>query len=147
MQKPPAPPLDSSSPAANRNAVSRLMKLTALLLATLWLPATMHCEFELADVAFLTPVRRIQLPVNARFKVALGFEEDVKEVDFCEMERATLARRMREVASGTPGERRHMSEAGVAVASERFTWERSVARVVECLDELDGPQGEARIFR
>lgn len=30
------------------------MKLAALLLATLWLPATLHCEFELADIGFLT---------------------------------------------------------------------------------------------
>ncbi len=30
------------------------MKLAALLLATLWLPATLHCEFESANIAFLT---------------------------------------------------------------------------------------------
>jgi glycosyltransferase involved in cell wall biosynthesis len=104
-------------------------------------------DFCSTDVAFLTPVRRIQLPVNARFKVALGFEEEVKEVDFCEMERAALAQRMREVASGAVAERRRMGEAGVVLAGGQFTWEASVARAVECLDELGVAQGDARIVR
>lgn len=34
--------------------MSRLVKLTALLLATLWLPASLHCELEAADIHFLT---------------------------------------------------------------------------------------------
>ena len=40
--------------AANRSAVFRLTKLAALLLVALWLPATLHCALESADVAFLT---------------------------------------------------------------------------------------------
>lgn len=93
-------------------------------------------DFCSGEVAFLTPVRRINLPVNNRFKVALGFEEDVTEVDFCEVERATLAQRMREVAGGLRGERDRMAAAGVKRARERFTWKESVARVIECLEEL-----------
>ncbi len=34
------------SRAANCPTVSRLTKLAALLLATLWLPATLHCQLE-----------------------------------------------------------------------------------------------------
>jgi hypothetical protein len=34
--------------------VSRLMKFAALLLATLWLPATLHCQLEAAEIHFLT---------------------------------------------------------------------------------------------
>ena len=93
-------------------------------------------DFCSDDVAFFTPARRIQLPVNARFKVALGFEEDVKEVDFCEVDRSALAARMREVAGASSDARRRMATAGAELARERFTWEASVARVTQCLDEL-----------
>jgi hypothetical protein len=34
--------------------VPRLLKVAALLLATLWLPATLHCQMEAAEVHFLT---------------------------------------------------------------------------------------------
>ena len=34
--------------------MSRLSKLAAVLLVALWLPATLHCALESADVAFLT---------------------------------------------------------------------------------------------
>ncbi len=34
--------------------VSRMTKLTALLLVALWLPASLHCKLEAADVHFLT---------------------------------------------------------------------------------------------
>ena len=47
-------PLDNPSPPANGAAVSRLSKLAALFLVALWLPATLHCALESADVAFLT---------------------------------------------------------------------------------------------
>lgn len=49
-----APRLTIPPTAANRIAVSRLMKLAALLLATLWLPAALHCQLEGADIHFLT---------------------------------------------------------------------------------------------
>ena len=34
--------------------MSRLRKLAALLLVALWIPATLHCAFELAEIAFLS---------------------------------------------------------------------------------------------
>lgn len=40
------PLLDTTSTATNRPAVPRLLKLVALFLATLWLPATLHCQLE-----------------------------------------------------------------------------------------------------
>jgi hypothetical protein len=41
-----APQLDNPRARADLPAVSRLLKITALLLATLWLPATVHCQLE-----------------------------------------------------------------------------------------------------
>ncbi len=38
--------LDNDRAGRNRAAVSRLLKLIAVLLATLWLPTTMHCQLE-----------------------------------------------------------------------------------------------------
>lgn len=40
------PQLDNPRARADLPAVSRLLKITALLLATLWLPATVHCQLE-----------------------------------------------------------------------------------------------------
>jgi hypothetical protein len=85
--------------------------------------------------------------VNHRFRVALGFEEEVREVDFCEVERPVLAERMREVARGFRAERDRMAAAGVRWARERFTWDASVARVTECLDELWALQRDSSISR
>jgi hypothetical protein len=39
-------PLDNYAASADLPAVSRLLKVVALLLATLWLPATVHCQLE-----------------------------------------------------------------------------------------------------
>lgn len=104
-------------------------------------------DFCSDDVAFLTPVRRIHLPVNNRFRVALGFEEEVGEVDFCEMERGTLAARMRDVFHGLRGERDRMAAAGVRRAHGAFTWTDSVARVGQCLAELGADQDRSSMVR
>ena len=41
-----APQLDNPRARADLPAVHRLLKIIALLLATLWLPATVHCQLE-----------------------------------------------------------------------------------------------------
>ena len=46
--------LTTAHPAANRCAVSRLMKLAALFMVALWLPATQHCALEAAGVLATT---------------------------------------------------------------------------------------------
>ncbi len=104
-------------------------------------------DFCSHEEAFLTPVRRIHLPVGGRFKVALGFEEEVEEVDFCEMDPDVLADRMREVFRGSSGERARRSAAGVRRARDGFTWSDSVARVVDCLNEMESRQGSDMISR
>jgi len=48
------PRLDKAGSLANVAPVPRLTKITALLLAALWLPAILHCDFEAAEIAFLT---------------------------------------------------------------------------------------------
>jgi glycosyltransferase involved in cell wall biosynthesis len=81
--------------------------------------------------------RRIKAPVTRSFSVALGFEEALSEVDFCEVPVDRLAERMKQLVTEPAAERRARSAAGVARARERFTWAQSGATVVARLEELD----------
>ena len=49
-------------------------------------------DFCSDETSYLIPAQRIHVPVHRRFKVALGFSDDVDEVDFCEV-RVADARR------------------------------------------------------
>jgi glycosyltransferase involved in cell wall biosynthesis len=88
------------------------------------------------ETSYLMPVRRIRVPVNRRFRVALGFPQDVADVDFCEVEVSTLAAYLRRAYEAPPAERARKGEAGAAVAHGRFTWADSLAGVRRCLAEL-----------
>ena len=91
--------------------------------------------------SYLVPVQRIRVPVHRRFKVALGFSDDVDEVDFCEVRVATLAESLRRAYEEPPAARARKAEAGVAVAHGRFTWEDTLTCVRRCLSELTGRGG------
>jgi hypothetical protein len=52
-------------------------------------------DFCSDQTSWLMPVLRVRVPVHRRFKVALGFSDDVGEVDFCEARVATLAEFLR----------------------------------------------------
>lgn len=94
-----------------------------------------YCD---AATSFLMKVRRIQTPVSRRFKVALGFEEDISEVDFCEVpvDRLVDAMRAARGAGQAQDERRRKSAAGVARAHGSYTWEHAAAVVIRCVGEL-----------
>ena len=98
-------------------------------------------DFCSADTSYLVKVRRIRAPVSRRFKVALGFEEDVAEVDFCEMPvdrlvDALRAAREAGLVEQARRERQEKSAAGVARAQGAFTWEHATAIVKRCVGEL-----------
>jgi glycosyltransferase involved in cell wall biosynthesis len=93
------------------------------------------------DTSYPVPVQRIQVPVHGRFKVAMGFADDVEAVDFCEVRVSTLAEHLRRAYEEPAASRARKAAAGVSVAQGRFTWQDSVATVRRCLAELveDGP--------
>jgi glycosyltransferase involved in cell wall biosynthesis len=93
-------------------------------------------DFCSEETSYPMPVQRIQLPVHGRFKVALGFADDVEAVDFCEVRVSTLAEHLRRAYEESPTTRAGKGVAGVAAAHGRFTWRHSVAIVRRCLDEL-----------
>jgi glycosyltransferase involved in cell wall biosynthesis len=93
-------------------------------------------DFCSEETSYLMPVRRIHVPVFDRFRVALGFEEDVDEVDFCEVPVDTLATWLRRTYDASASERQGKGSAGTAVAHGRFTWDHSVERVRRNLEEL-----------
>jgi glycosyltransferase involved in cell wall biosynthesis len=88
------------------------------------------------STSFLVRVRRISAPVNRRLTVALGFTDEVAEVDFCEMPVAALADEMRRVYAQTVAERSEKSASGTARARSRFTWNDAVICVQRSLEEL-----------
>src|SRR4030095_13996120 len=83
-------------------------------------------DFCSDDTSYLIPVQRIRLPVHQRLRVALGFAEDVDEVDFCEVRVSTLAEALRAAYIAPETERARKAAAGVAVAHGRFTWRDSL---------------------
>jgi glycosyltransferase involved in cell wall biosynthesis len=86
--------------------------------------------------SYFTDVKRIRIPVHRRLTVALGFTDDVDEVDFCEVPVDALAERLRAAAGESETERAARSAAGVRVAHDRFTWNDAVAIVDRCLSEV-----------
>ncbi len=90
-----------------------------------------YCDGE---TSWLMPVRRIRAPVNRSFSVALGFEERVAEVDFCEIPVDTLVEFLRAVRNDPQG-RAAKAEAGAARAA-RWTWDRAGSIVLEELRRL-----------
>ena len=98
-------------------------------------------DFCSDETSYLMPVQRIHVPVHRRFQVALGFSDEVDEVDFCEVRVSTLAEALRRAYEEPAAERARRAAAGVAVAHGRFTWEDSLGTVRRCLSELARPGG------
>jgi glycosyltransferase involved in cell wall biosynthesis len=95
-------------------------------------------DFCSEETSYPMPVQRIQIPVHARFKVAMGFADDVEAVDFCEVRVGTLADYLRRAYEESATSRARRATAGVSVAHGRFTWRESLATVRRCLAELVG---------
>jgi len=93
-------------------------------------------DFCSEETSYLMPVQRIQIPVHHRFKVAMGFADDVESVDFCEVRASTLAEYLRRTYEESETSRARKAAAGVSVAHSRFTWDDALATVRRCLAEL-----------
>lgn len=90
-------------------------------------------DFCSDTTSFLTPARRVSLPVSGGFTFGLGFTEIVDEVDFCEMSIDELASQLRRVREADPVELESKARAGVRVAHSTFTWKHSVDAVLSNL--------------
>ena len=104
-------------------------------------------DFCSDETSYLIPAQRIHVPVHRRFKVALGFSDDVDEVDFCEVRVATLAEALRRAYEAAGEERERKAAAGIAAARGRFTWAHAIDRLRECLSELLADQAAASMSR
>jgi glycosyltransferase involved in cell wall biosynthesis len=93
------------------------------------------------DTSYFTDAKRIRIPVHRRLTVALGFTDEVDEVDFCEVPVDVLADGLRAAANDSEQARGERSAAGVRVAHDRFTWDHAVAVVRGCLAEFREPSG------
>jgi glycosyltransferase involved in cell wall biosynthesis len=95
-------------------------------------------DFCSEETSFLVPAIRVRLPVNRRFALRIGVEEDIGAVDFCEVRTQALTRAMIEVRATAKEALARKADAGVRVAHGQFTWERSAERAALCLRELAG---------
>lgn len=96
-------------------------------------PCLDYCDDRSA--AFVRP-RRIRLPVHQRMAFnTLGFDEEVTEVDFCEVPVDALATALVRIAEMTPATRQAMGRAATARA-KHFTWDASAARIEEATEAL-----------
>jgi glycosyltransferase involved in cell wall biosynthesis len=88
-------------------------------------------DFCSAETSYLIKARRIRAPVSRRFRVALGFEEEVSEVDFCEVPVDRLVTALQAARGEAPVRRREISAAGVARAHGSFTWDHATEIVLQ----------------
>jgi glycosyltransferase involved in cell wall biosynthesis len=93
-------------------------------------------DFCTADTSYLVKARRIRAPVARSFSVALGFEEVLSEVDFCEVPVEGLMHALRTVRQDSSSERSRKGSTGATAASGGMTWEHSGAAVRQRLREL-----------
>lgn len=95
-------------------------------------PAFGAClDFCGTETSYLVQVRRIRAPVSRRFRVAMGFEEDIAEVDFCEVPVDRLVEALRSAYRASKPERGAKSAAGVARAHGSFRWDHACGIVLE----------------
>jgi glycosyltransferase involved in cell wall biosynthesis len=95
-------------------------------------------DFCSEDTSFLVPAIRVRLPVNRRFALRIGVEEDIGAVDFCEIRTEALTRTMREVRATAKETLARKADAGVLTAHGRFTWASSAERAALYLHETEG---------
>jgi len=93
-------------------------------------------DFCSAETSYLIKPRRIRAPVSRRFRVALGFEEEVAEVDFCEVPVERLVVALQTARAAALADRWEKSAAGIARVHGSFTWDHATDTVKRCLLEL-----------
>ncbi len=93
-------------------------------------------DFCSAPTSYFVKARRIRAPVARSFRVALGFEEEITEVDFCEVPKERLADTLANVARESPTALRAKADAGVEQAHGHFTWSHATEAVEAELQDL-----------
>lgn len=95
-------------------------------------------DFSDEQTSYLVTARRIRVPVQRTFRLHLGFDVDIQEVDFCEVPVAALADTMREAYAAGEDALARKGAAGAARARAQFTWRHAGDRLERCLRELAG---------
>ena len=93
-------------------------------------------DFCTAETSHLVKPRRIRAPVSRSFSVALGFEERITAVDFCELGVSHLIGALRAARDASAGAHAAKAAAGVARAHGSFTWAKATEIVLAQLAPL-----------
>jgi glycosyltransferase involved in cell wall biosynthesis len=93
-------------------------------------------DFSDDATSFLVEARRIRLPVNRAFRLRLGFDVELEEVDFCEIPADALAHAMRRAYETDAESLAAMGAAGAKRVEDGFTWRHVGDHVERGLREL-----------
>jgi glycosyltransferase involved in cell wall biosynthesis len=93
-------------------------------------------DFCTPETSYLVKPRRIRAPVSRSFRVALGFEEEIAEVDFCELPVPRLVDALRAARDATAAAHAAKSAIGVALAHGSFSWAKATGIVLAHLAPL-----------
>lgn|GEM_PF-2743024 len=95
-------------------------------------------DFCSEETSILVRALQIRFPVNRRFAMKIGIEEEIAAVDFCEIRVEDLTRALKEAFAGGKKQLAAKASAGVRTAQRNFTWEHSAEAALQCLRELEG---------
>ncbi|HYE74592.1 MAG TPA: glycosyltransferase family 4 protein [Blastocatellia bacterium] len=98
--------------------------------------------------SFLIKATRINLPVKGAFKFnTLGFEEQIDEVDFCEVSTADLVAEMRRVAHLSKTELMKKAEAGQQQSHAKFKWSDCARAITKQIQALESRRTPIRLLK
>lgn len=93
-------------------------------------------DFSNHRTSYLLPVTRVQLPYPRQFRMRLGFDIDVNEINILEVKHAEFVDTLRSVAAAPALELQEKTMHGLVATHGGFGWEH-VAEIAErCLREL-----------
>jgi len=93
-------------------------------------------DFSSSRSSYLLPTMRVQLPYTRQFRMRLGFDIDVDEINILEVKMPDFVDALRSAAAAPALERQEKALHGLVAAHGRFGWEHAAETAERCLYEL-----------
>ena len=93
-------------------------------------------DYSSPDTSFFVRGLRVRLPMHRNFRMRLGYEIMIDEIDFVQVRPFDLAQTLRRVYLAESHELSEMSAAGVLRAVNGWTWRHVADRIDDCFEEL-----------
>jgi glycosyltransferase involved in cell wall biosynthesis len=93
-------------------------------------------DFSNHRTSYLLPVTRVQVPYPRQFRMRLGFDIDVDEINILEVKHAEFVKALQDVAVAPRLELQEKAMHGLVAAHSGFGWEHAAEIADRCLNEL-----------